>query len=94
MTLHRNECENLYRDANKRFDNRAIELLRLGWKRVEVRLPDRDLTTYFSRGYRATNISATELMWMPNKVFEAWLEQAKQIWPNTLAHTFQTEQSQ
>ena len=94
MTTYRSETENAYRDANKRFDARAIELLRLGWKRLEVKLPERDITTYYTRGYRGTNIAATELMWMPNKVFEAWLEQAKQIWPNTLAHTFQTEQSQ
>lgn len=83
----RSRAENAYRDANVKFDSRAIELLRLGWKRIEVKLPDRDVTTYFTRGYRGTNISACELMWMPRDAWEPWLEQAKQIWPNTLAHT-------
>lgn len=74
-----------YKIANERFDSRAIELLREGWKRIEVRLPDREPTTYFTKGYRGTTISAVALMWMPHNVFVDWYFKAASIYQGALS---------
>lgn len=75
-----------YKIANERFDARAVTLLSEGWKRIEVRLPDRETTTYFTKGWRGTSISATELMWMPRDVFTDWYFRASNLYGGTLWH--------